>query len=444
MRAIEKDRTRRYESAGALYQDIERYLADEPVLAGPPSAAYKLRKFARRNKMLVGGAITAFIVLAAGLVITTILLGQVSAQRNEAVLSQQRMREVARFQSTLFRDIDIRRMGEGIVDAIRLEIADDDQPVAINLEDALDRANPSNLARAALSDFIVRRATATLDGGYTDDPMVEAELRQSVADMYMMLFLYDEGVIQYERARELYLAELGEDDPRTLTAMQQSAYALHQLDRSEEAEVLYRQAADGMAEAFGPDDRASLRARADLASVLPRLGRTEEAERILIDVIERQQALPGSGADDVIYSKNTLSAVYSQTNRLDLAVKTQREAFDAQSQRFGEWSPGTLVIRQNYALYLKRAGRLEEAAAHLQEVVSAWVASAGDDHEATVVNRVALASVLREIGRPEEAETMLRAAAASAVRIYPPGNRHRVSAESELADLILQLETERN
>ena len=60
MKALEKDRTRRYESASALAADVERYLADEPVEACPPSAAYRLRKFARRHK---GALVTAAVVV---------------------------------------------------------------------------------------------------------------------------------------------------------------------------------------------------------------------------------------------------------------------------------------------------------------------------------------------------------------------------------------------
>src|SRR5262249_27176086 len=66
MKALEKDRTRRYDTASALAQDIQHYLADEPVLAGPPSTGYRLRKFVKRNR----GA-----VLAASLVLLAVLTG---------------------------------------------------------------------------------------------------------------------------------------------------------------------------------------------------------------------------------------------------------------------------------------------------------------------------------------------------------------------------------
>jgi tetratricopeptide (TPR) repeat protein len=64
MKALEKDRNRRYETANGLAMDLQRYLTDEPVSAGPPSAAYRLRKFARRHKaaLSVAGLVLFFIV----------------------------------------------------------------------------------------------------------------------------------------------------------------------------------------------------------------------------------------------------------------------------------------------------------------------------------------------------------------------------------------------
>lgn len=66
MKAMEKDRQRRYATCGALAEDIRRYLANEPILARPPSAAYRLRKFTRRNRGLIAGAgvLTAALFLA--------------------------------------------------------------------------------------------------------------------------------------------------------------------------------------------------------------------------------------------------------------------------------------------------------------------------------------------------------------------------------------------
>src|SRR5258707_6723911 len=81
MKALEKDRNRRYETANGFAMDVQRYLADEPVLACPPSAAYRLRKFARRNK----GPVLATAAIAVALSVTVAVLaggaGVVVAER---------------------------------------------------------------------------------------------------------------------------------------------------------------------------------------------------------------------------------------------------------------------------------------------------------------------------------------------------------------------------
>ena len=71
MKALEKDRNRRYETANGFAADIERYLHDEPVQACPPSAAYRLRKFVRRNKGPVLAAALVLLTLVGGIVGTT-------------------------------------------------------------------------------------------------------------------------------------------------------------------------------------------------------------------------------------------------------------------------------------------------------------------------------------------------------------------------------------
>jgi serine/threonine protein kinase len=87
MKTLEKDRTRRYETANELVLDIERHLRDEPVVAGPPSAVYRIKKFLRRNRVLVTSVATVMVVLVGGIVASTIFA--VRAER-QAKISQGR------------------------------------------------------------------------------------------------------------------------------------------------------------------------------------------------------------------------------------------------------------------------------------------------------------------------------------------------------------------
>ncbi len=71
MKALEKDRTRRYETANGFAADIERYLKDEPVVACPPSTTYRFRKFARRNRTTLSAAAVVVLTLIFGIVGTS-------------------------------------------------------------------------------------------------------------------------------------------------------------------------------------------------------------------------------------------------------------------------------------------------------------------------------------------------------------------------------------
>src|SRR5262249_6752757 len=84
MKCLEKDRSRRYETASALAVDLERYLSDEPVLPGPPSPGYRLMKFLRRHRGPALAASLLLLSLLAGFVGTTVgMVRAVRAQRAE-------------------------------------------------------------------------------------------------------------------------------------------------------------------------------------------------------------------------------------------------------------------------------------------------------------------------------------------------------------------------
>ncbi len=99
MKALEKDRDRRYRSAAEFGDDLRRYLSNEPISARPPSLVYQLRVFARRHKGFIGAVTAVFIVLLAGAIVSTTQYFKAEAARGEAVAAgdeaarQQRLAE---------------------------------------------------------------------------------------------------------------------------------------------------------------------------------------------------------------------------------------------------------------------------------------------------------------------------------------------------------------
>ena len=103
IKAIEKDRTRRYETANACAQDIVRFLSDQPVTATPPSAGYQFRKFARRNKAALRVASTIAAVLVAA---TAVSLWKTPGGEELTTAAKRRHTEPAKLTGTLSGDID--------------------------------------------------------------------------------------------------------------------------------------------------------------------------------------------------------------------------------------------------------------------------------------------------------------------------------------------------
>ncbi|MGL4553202.1 MAG: WD40 repeat domain-containing serine/threonine protein kinase, partial [Gemmataceae bacterium] len=93
MKCLEKDRSRRYETASALARDLERYLGDEPVLACPPSVGYRLRKFARRNRAalaMIAVVVAGLLLAVVGLAVSTLLIWRAKGQAEQALEGERR------------------------------------------------------------------------------------------------------------------------------------------------------------------------------------------------------------------------------------------------------------------------------------------------------------------------------------------------------------------
>jgi serine/threonine protein kinase len=169
LRALEKDRDRRYQSALDLGQDIERFLARDTILARPPSALYQMRKFAERHRALVGAAAVVVIVLAIASVVSSSLA--MHAREAEA-----RSRSVASF----------------LIDSLL----------------AAER-NPTGF------DIDVRRIDRMLEETTLDDPAVEAQLRIALAPRlrHPEIMMHDRAEAHLLRALELRRSRFGEVSP---------------------------------------------------------------------------------------------------------------------------------------------------------------------------------------------------------------------------------------
>jgi serine/threonine protein kinase len=392
MKALDKERSRRYESANGLAMDIQRYLADEPVSASPPSAAYRLRKFVKRHKGRVA---------AAGLVLLALLLGMAGTT---AGLVRARGAEAAA-------EADARRAREAEKkaaeeEAVAREISD------FMRNDVLAQAGPNARAnRGATPDANVKMRTVldrAADGipGKFSRPLVEAAVRLTIGDAYVELGDYGAARPHLERALELFRRERGPEHPETLHAAN-SLGRLYLLRADyRKADPLLDKTLAACRSALGGDDRETLAALTNLATLHEARGRFKRAEPLYLEVVETRRRTQGAEHHDTLAALNNLAIVSQRLGNSERAEKLALEALDAKSRVDGPEHPGTLSARLTLAVIFSMQGRHEKALDLAERALELHVKVFGADHPATLTATNDLASAYEAAGKFDRAEPL--------------------------------------
>jgi serine/threonine protein kinase len=217
MKALAKERERRYASAAGLANDVGRYLHHEPVSAGPPTAAYRLRKFVRRNRVYVTAAALVLLALVLGVVGTT--LGLIEARRQEGIaVDAAHAKEEARRAEAEQRGIAETRRREVEKRAAQVTKMND------ILGSIFQDLNPANAARdgkplSAVLGERLERATAEIEGEATGDPLAVARMQMTLGRSQRSLGYPDRAIVLLTKARATFAAALGPDHADTLASM---------------------------------------------------------------------------------------------------------------------------------------------------------------------------------------------------------------------------------
>jgi serine/threonine protein kinase/tetratricopeptide (TPR) repeat protein len=455
MKCLEKDRSRRYETASGLARDIQRYLADETVEASPPSSAYRLRKFLRRHRGPVLAASTIFLLLVGGIVGTTV--GLVQAQRA-------RQSEANRAQS----ERQAKEMAERRLDQIERGIA-----ILGSIFEDLDprvEEKEGRTLRAILGDRL-DRAAAELDGEAVGDPLVVAKLQDRLGRTYLGLGHATPAESLFTKALATRKAHLGADHPLTLASMQNQALAFDAAGRPDEAIALLERVRDARVKALGGEHPDTLDTASDLASMLVRAGRPNEAIAILegvrdvrvarlggdhaltlaaleslaeayvgawrgkeaIELLERVRDFRtkqlGPDHADTLRALNRLAFAYANVGQMKRALALFEEARDAVAPRFGADHPQTLNILDHLVRMYRAFGRTDEAIALGEQVRDARMKNLGAYHPHTIHTLDNLALAYLGAGKPEQALPLLQQAAAGLEKHkFVPGDSGKIIA----------------
>lgn len=448
MKAMEKDRARRYETVNALAMDVQRHLDHEPVLAGPPSRWYRAQKFVRRNRT---GVVTASLV-AAALVLGTIGTGmglaraireadradreaeRALAAEAEAETRADNLEVVAAFQERLLSRLNPQQFGEvtrrQILEQRRLDLESstpDPERLEAQLaefEALLAGVNFTNAAVETLDRHILRPAMETVHEEFDDQPLVKARLLQTVANTMRRLHTGDLALTEsaLREALDIRRQHLGEGHRDTLTILDEIADLYHTLGRLTEAEVYWTKYLEYAQREFGPLDSTTNAAVNNLGFLFSETGQYAKAEEYYRKALDDGRQLFGDDDARTLTMLNNVGYILLAQGDLQGAEPYYREALDGRRRLLGENHKDTLDSMNNMGYLLQQMGRYEKAEAYYRETLERCRQVFGDRHPDTLETIDNLSGVLRAQGRLDEAEPYYREALASRKAVL--GERH--------------------
>ncbi|HMB68122.1 MAG TPA: serine/threonine-protein kinase, partial [bacterium] len=399
MKALEKDRARRYDTPRELAADIQRHLDSEPVLAGPPSAMYRMRKFARRHRAGV---------IAAGVVLIAVLVGMAGTTYG---LLRARQAEAA----------------------VREEAA---KAQAVNrfLHGMLASANPNQTqGREVTVRDVLTAASEQVGGGERpEEQEVEAAVRNTIGATYQSLGLYDEAEPHLMQALEARQRLHPGDDPEVAESLHSLGRLRWEMSDYTEAERLIGEALGMARRLHGEDHELVAACLGDLAVVFQTQGDWARAEPMLRESLELSRRLYGTESEKVADNLNNLAWALHYRGNVQEAEALFREALAMNRDLLGAEHPRVLVSTLNLAAIVDFAGRRDEAETMYREASQVLERVLGPEHPTTLRSQLSLGELYLESGRADDAQPILERAKETAERTLGPDHSLTITLVADL------------
>jgi eukaryotic-like serine/threonine-protein kinase len=378
-KALEKEPDRRYASAAALADDVERHLGDQPILAHPPSTAYLFRKLVSRNR-------AGFAAAAGGLILLVVFAVAMAVQA-------QRIRQE--------RDRATQEAGKA---------------TAINqfLQRTLGAADPwQRGSRGVTLVEALKQAQGQAHGAFAGQPVVEADVLETIGRTYKGLGQYTEAESLLRSALKLRVAATG----RQTEAVAQTLSTLADILRSQkqwvEAESLSREALAIRQKRTGKESAETAQASDDLASALIGKGSYSEAEKLAEEGLRIRRRVFGNRSSEAAQSLQTIGTLRLEQGDYKRDGEVTSERLAILRGIYGDASPQINTALADLATVRMYQGDLAGAEEMYREVIESSRRLFGEDSPFVAAGRLSLGQVLSARKKYREADELLRLAAES-------------------------------
>jgi serine/threonine protein kinase/tetratricopeptide (TPR) repeat protein len=383
MKALEKDRNRRYDTPASFAEDIARYLRHETIVARPPSTVYKMKKFVQRNRAAV---LAGFAIVAALLVGAAVASWQavVATQAKQDALAAARAEKEAK-ELAQAREAEI----TAVLKFVEHRVLAAPRP----------KGQAGGLGRQVTLEQAVEAALPFVEKSFTNQPLIEARLRMTLGQSFWYLGKGKITAEQCQKAYALYNKHLGPDHPDTLTSMHNLARSYHALGRYAEALQLKEITLTRRQARLGPDHPDTLKAMNALAAGYTVLGRHTEALPLYEKTLALRQAKRGPDHTETLHSMHNLARGYYSLGRYAEGLKLHEETLALRQAQLGPDHPDTLASIDGMANGYHALGRHAEALPLYEKTLARRRAQLGPDHPDTLRSMHNLARVYHALGR---------------------------------------------
>jgi tetratricopeptide (TPR) repeat protein len=386
LKAMEKNRIRRYESVGELAADIQRHLNHEAVLAGPPSTLYRIEKFVRRNRALVTGTAAVITVLIVGVVVSTLFAIRADRKRVEA---------------------------QSVSDFLRYSVLELMDPY---------RTSDKEMTRRSLLNAI----SENLEKKFTAPPLAKAQIRYTLGLAYWSIGEYNLSASHHEQAIAVCQAHIGREHPTTLEWIENLGWTYIFQGRLYEAEQMLRKSLEDACRALGAEHERTGHIMWVLGAAHWWQGRYEEAESLLEKALEISVCQKGEKHGHTVETMSSLVWVYISQGRYYEAEQLAKRALTINLSLRDEKEYWTLNLKVQIAAVYMYLGYYQQAEQLGLEVLERKRNLFGVEHPDTLWVAVGIGMAYKYQGRYEEAESLLRKTFETAQRVLD--NTHSTTA----------------
>ncbi len=370
MKAMEKDRTRRYNSPKEMADDLRRHLSNEPVLASPPSAFYLTKKFVRRHTVGVAFAALTTVMLIAFAATMTVQAGRIAKERDRANAEAETSSQVSEFLVKLF-----------------------------DVSDPSESRGNTVTAREIL-DAGAERVQRDL----VDQPATRATMMRTMGRVYTELSLYSAAEPLVQQSVELAEADPSVDDLELASGLYELAKLYSWTDRAAEGEDLARRSLAIREERLGPDHPEVAQSLNALGNILQHLDRLDEAAAAHERALRIREQAPGDHSEAIASSVHNLAIVHYFRGDLDQAAQLYKRSADLELRAGGRENHNYATSLHTLAIVYKDQEKLDEALKLELESLEIREKVLGPDHTHVGFSLTTLGEIYRKMGRPAEGE----------------------------------------